>query len=218
MLAHFLMRFLSSRSPSQTLPEPQDDERVMGAQVIWLPRAGGGWRPVVIGNQQQRLITYLDDVIEAGSVEEVSASSYSDMPALISGSSSEMATRFDGSVPSRSRGETESSHTSDLSLRTASSTGRRYPHVNLTVEVRQHLVEELWRPQQPAPSLANSLEVMRLRAHEAQLRRSAQPPAKQRGVSFRNTFLEGDWTCGRCRDHQFAKNWKCRRCGAPRSD
>merc|ERR1719486_1425170 len=29
-------------------------------------------------------------------------------------------------------------------------------------------------------------------------------------------FLEGDWMCPGCGDHQFAKNQQCRKCGAPR--
>lgn len=31
-------------------------------------------------------------------------------------------------------------------------------------------------------------------------------------------MMEGDWICGSCGDHQFARNLACRKCGAPREE
>jgi hypothetical protein len=36
------------------------------------------------------------------------------------------------------------------------------------------------------------------------------------GSAPHQQMLAGDWICSRCRDHQFARNVSCRRCGAPR--
>lgn len=36
------------------------------------------------------------------------------------------------------------------------------------------------------------------------------------GGGPQQVMLAGDWICSRCRDHQFARNVSCRRCGAPR--
>ncbi|CAK0879864.1 unnamed protein product [Prorocentrum cordatum] len=44
--------------------------------------------------------------------------------------------------------------------------------------------------------------------------RGAAPPAGGMGLSARDGFKPGDWTCAACGDHQFAKNESCRKCGA----
>lgn len=43
-----------------------------------------------------------------------------------------------------------------------------------------------------------------------QERKTAAPPTAQ------SDYWEGDWTCTKCGDHQFARNRECRNCGAPR--
>lgn len=44
-----------------------------------------------------------------------------------------------------------------------------------------------------------------------QERKTAAPPTAQ------SDYWEGDWTCAKCGDHQFARNRECRNCGAPRT-